>query len=366
MLPLVGDLAPPHKRAMALSIVTSGNALGVLLARILSGIVTQYTSWRNIYWLALGLQYLIFSLLWLFMPDYPSTNPGGINYFKMLWSILTLCKKHAVLTQAGLVSYCTSVSFTNFWTTLTFLLAGSPYHYDSLIIGLFALIGIAGMLLAPVYARLLINPFVPLFSVIIGEIINIVGIIIGTYTGTFTVVGPVIQAFGTDAGLLITQIANRSAIYAIEPKGRNRVNTAFMLMTFLGQLTGTSAGNRLYARGGWVASGSLSVGFIAFSFLVCAARGPFETRWLGWGGGWGIRKKHKNSADGRGEEKRSELMPKEKKDLESHALERTMSNTEKALEGQAGEDGKNVLREMQEKREVEESARTEVHGAKST
>jgi hypothetical protein len=260
-----------------------------------------------------------------------------------------------VLTQAGLVSYCTSVSFTNFWTTLTFLLARPPYNYDSLTIGLFTLIGIAGIILAPVYARLLINPFVPLFSVIVGEMINITGIIIGTYTGTFTIAGPIIQAFGTDAGLLITQIANRSAIYAVEPKGRNRVNTAFMLMTFLGQLTGTAAGNRLYAKGGWIASGSLSVGFITFSFLVCAARGPFETRWLGWGGGWSIKKKHKNSADGRGEETRSDLMPKEKKDIENHALERTMSNTEKALAGQAGECARTLPGDMEEKAEVEKT-----------
>jgi predicted MFS family arabinose efflux permease len=304
MLPLVGDLAPPHKRAMALSIVTSGNLLGVLLARILSGIVTQYTSWRNIYWLALGLQYLIFSLLWLFMPDYPSTNPDGMNYFKMLWSILTLCKKYPVLVQAGLVSYCTSACFTSFWTTLTFLLAGTPYHYDSLVIGLFALIGLAGMLLGPVYAKVLIQKFVPLFSVVIGELINITGIVIGTYTGLTTVAGPILQAFGMDAGMIITQIANRSAIYAIEPKGRNRVNTAFMLMTFMGQLTGTSAGNKLYAQGGWIASGSLSVAFIAFSFVVCAVRGPHvpEKTWFGWSGGFKIRK-------GLDTEKRSALMP---------------------------------------------------------
>jgi hypothetical protein len=133
------------------------------------------------------------------------------------------------------------------------------------------------------------------------------------------------------------------------------VNTAFMLMTFLGQLTGTAAGNRLYARGGWVASGSLSVGFIGFSFLVCAARGPFETRWFGWGGGWSIRKKHKNSSDGRGEEKRSELMPKERANIETYALESSMNNTEKALEGEAGEDGTNLLRDMKNKSEVEES-----------
>ncbi len=63
MLPLVGDLAPPHRRATALSIVVSGNIMGILIARILSGVVTNYTSWRNIYWLALGLQYTIFILL---------------------------------------------------------------------------------------------------------------------------------------------------------------------------------------------------------------------------------------------------------------------------------------------------------------
>jgi len=299
MLPLVGELAPPAKRAISLSIVVSGNSLGLLLARILSGSVTQYVGWRAIYWIALGLQYLIFLLLFLFMPDYPSTNPDGLNYFKMLWSILTLCKKHAVLVQAGMVAFCTSAAFTSYWTTLTFLLAGEPYNYSSFSIGLFALIGIAGLFLGPCYAKILIERFVPLFSVIVGEFINLTGVIIGTYTGRFTIAGPIIQAFTLDAGMQITQIANRSAIYAVEPTGRNRINTAFMLMSFMGQLTGTSAGNELYERGGWMASGSLSVGLIAFSFVVCAARGPWEERWLGWQGGWSIRKKNKDAADGK-------------------------------------------------------------------
>src|ERR1700712_919946 len=97
MVPLVGDLAPPHKRAMALSIVVSGLLLGILIARLLSGLLTQYTSWRTIYWFSFGVQYLIFFLLWLFMPDYPSTNPGGLNYFHMLFSILQMVVKHPVL-----------------------------------------------------------------------------------------------------------------------------------------------------------------------------------------------------------------------------------------------------------------------------
>lgn len=290
VLPLVGDLAPPHRRASALSIVVSGLLLGILIARVLSGVVTNFTSWRNIYWLALALQYLILILLWFFLPDYPSTNPDGLNYFKMLWSIISMLFKHPILVQACLVGFCTSSTFTSYWTTLTFLLSSPPYDYSSLTIGLFALIGIFAMCFGPPYSRLVIDKIVPLYSVIFGEFICITGIIIGTYTGTFTVAGPIIQAFMIDLGLQTSQIANRTAIYAIEPKARNRVNTAYMVSVFCGQLVGTSVGNNLYAKGGWIRSGSASIGFIGLALVFCFAKGPREKGWVGWRGGWVIRR----------------------------------------------------------------------------
>lgn len=291
VLPLVGDLAPAHRRASALSIVVSGLLLGLLIARLLSGVVTEYTSWRNIYWLAFALQYLILILLWFFLPDYPSTNPNGLNYFKMLWSIIKMLFKHPILVQVCLVGFCTSTTFTSYWTTLTFLLAGEPYNFSPLYIGLFALIGILAMFFGPPYSRLVIDRFVPLFSVIIGEFICITGIAIGTYTGTFTIAGPIIQAFMIDIGLQTSQIANRTAIYAIEPKARNRVNTAYMVSVFIGQIVGTSVGNTLYAQGGWHRSGSASVGFIGAALCFCFAKGPWEKGWVGWRGGWGIRRR---------------------------------------------------------------------------
>jgi len=350
MLPLVGDLAPPHRRATALSIVVSGNIMGILIARILSGVVTNYTSWRNIYWLALGLQYTIFILLWLFMPDYPSTNPGGMNYFKMLWSILGMLRKHPILVQASLISMLTSATFTSYWTTLTFLLAGAPYHYSSVVIGLFGLIGLAGMLLGPLFARKFIDRFVPIVSVILGEFLNLIGIVVGTYTGLITVAGPVIQALALDAGLIFTQIANRSSIYAVEPTGRNRVNTAFMVCTFFGQIMGTSAGNHLYDNyGGWVASGSLSVAFVALAMIVCVLRGPWEEGWIGWTGGWSIRKKNKNSADGKTTEAASAV----RRIDEETGGGAEMTTVDEALEEMAGEDGENPVRVMNDEREKE-------------
>ena len=287
VLPLVGELAPAHRKATALSIVTSGLLLGILIARILSGVVTNFTSWRIVYWIAFGLQYMIVILLWFFLPDYPSMNPGGLNYFKMLWSIITLWFRYPLLVQTCLIGFCASATFASFWTTLTFLLSSSPYNYSPLTIGLFALIGIFSMSFGPPFSRFVIDRLpCTLYSIMIGGAIAIGGIAVGTYTGNRTVAGPIIQALLLDFGVVAMQVANRAGIHPIEPKARNRVNTAYMLAVFCGQLTGTAAGNRLFAEGGWVASGSASVGFIGIALIFCLLRGPKETGWIGWRGGW--------------------------------------------------------------------------------
>ncbi|KAI5860856.1 MFS general substrate transporter [Durotheca rogersii] len=289
MLPLVGDLAPPHRRASSLSIVVSGLALGLLIARVLSGIVANFASWRNVYWLALGAQYLTLALLYCYLPDYPTKNKG-LNYFKALWGMVVMVVREPLLTQACLIGFMLSAAFTSFWTTLTFLLASPPYNYSSLEIGCFAFIGVVVVALAPVWSRLITDRFVFLFSVIVGLIFELVGITISTFIGSFTVAGPIIHSIMMDSGANFVHTANRSNIYTLDPKARNRINTVYMAFAFAGQITGTAVGNRLYARGGWVWSGSSNIAYIGAAIIIGIIRGPRETGWVGWSNGWKIRR----------------------------------------------------------------------------
>ncbi|KAK4158033.1 major facilitator superfamily domain-containing protein [Chaetomidium leptoderma] len=305
LLPLVGDLAPPHRRASALAIVVSGLSLGLLVARLLSGVLAAHTAdWRNIYWFGLGVQWLVVALLYVWMPDYPSKNPllgstsnngvGGMigwrAYVGLLAGIGRLLVTEPLLFQAAVVAFLLSAVFTSYWTTLSFLLASPPFEYGSDVVGLFGLIGVVVIVAAPVYSRLVIDKVVPLVSALMGLTVELVGVVVGTFLGSFHVAGPVVQAITIDLGSQFTQIGNRAAIYGIQPLARNRVNTAYMIAAFAGQLTGTAVGNRLYAQGGWVYSGSCSIAFIAFALIVCLARGPRETGWIGWSGGWAIRR----------------------------------------------------------------------------
>ena len=83
MVPLTADLAPPESRSKAISITLSGLMLGVLVARVLSGIIAEFADWRYVYWMSVGLQYLIFIMLWWTLPDYPA-KVANVGYWQVV------------------------------------------------------------------------------------------------------------------------------------------------------------------------------------------------------------------------------------------------------------------------------------------
>ena len=75
LIPLAADLSPVARRAQSMAIVLSGLLLGILCARVLAGIVAEFASWRNVYYMAIGTQALVWATLWAALPDYPPKNP---------------------------------------------------------------------------------------------------------------------------------------------------------------------------------------------------------------------------------------------------------------------------------------------------
>ena len=68
-----------------------------------------------------------------------------------------------------------------------------------------------------------------------------------------------------------------------------------MVSVFVGQLVGTAVGNHLFAEGGWIKSGSASIGFVGAALVVCFLKGPWEKGWVGWHGGWSLSRRDLSS-----------------------------------------------------------------------
>lgn len=271
------------------AIVMSGLVFGILVARLISGIITQYASWRVMYWVSFGLQLAIILLAFLFLPDFPILRPGG-SYPGILLKMVQLPFQYPVLTQSALISFLNMGMFTSFWTTLTFQLNG-VFHLSTLVIGLFALVGMSPIVFSPLFSRYVMIHLHPTGSLVIGQLILITAACIGTFTGTFSLAGPIIWACIGDLGSNITTVSNRMLFANVEPTAQNTVNSVYMVFTFCGQLFGTAVGNKLYADGGWIHSGAMSIGLLGGGLLIILVRGPHETGWIGWSGGWEVRAK---------------------------------------------------------------------------
>ena len=99
---------------------------------------------------------------------------------------------------------------------------------------------------------------------------------------------------------------------------------------------GTSVRNTLYTYGGWHKSGNASVSFIGAALCFCFAGGPWEKSWVGWRGGWGIR--------------RRDLGPREKKQQQGNDTEiagNTLDDEESGREKMADEMASETTRNCQ-------------------
>ncbi|KAK0222172.1 MFS superfamily [Armillaria fumosa] len=294
LIPLAADLSPSERRATAISIVLSGLILGVLVARVISGIIAQYTSWRVVYYLSLGMQSLVLVGGYFMLPDYPAKN-SNLTYWHILCTMGRFCVTEPLLIQACLIEMAVSACFSNFWVTLTFLLGGDPYNYSTLVIGLFGLVGIFGVAMGPLVGRA-VDKLIPWYATLLAILCLMCFLAIQVGAGGIHIAAVIFVTFGLDVFDNMIQISLSTAIFRhvlgriwerIEPEARERLNAVFIFSLFLGQVMGTSAGTKVFVRYGWRAGAALSLGWAGWQLFVLLLRGPHCDRrmWFGYEGG---------------------------------------------------------------------------------
>ncbi|KAI0662108.1 major facilitator superfamily domain-containing protein [Cubamyces menziesii] len=300
LMPLAVDLAPPHRRASALSNVLAGLLLGVLIARVLAGVVAQFVTWRVVYYIAIGVQYVVLVMLYCMLPDYPAKNTG-VTYFGILCSMAKFTVTEPLLVQAILITIPASACFTSWWVTLTFLLGNDPYHYSTIVIGLFGLVGMVGVAVAPLSGRA-IDGLVP-WSAALASIFGFLAtFVVQTAAAGLNVAAVVIVCVGIDIFRQIQQVALTSAVLGLDARARSRLNAVLILSLFIGQVMGTAVGTEVFNSHGWRPTAALNLAWTGFTLIVLLLRGPHCKRytWLGWEGGCELRKSRLRAEGGDG------------------------------------------------------------------
>ncbi len=267
LVPMAASLAGDANRGRVIGQVMSGLLLGILLARTVSGLVAGVTSWRVVYVMAAGVTVLMAVVLGRVLPG-EAARPS-IRYGALLRSTVTLFRAEALLRRRILFGALGMAAFSAFWTTMAFVLSGSPYHYGAATIGLFGLVGAAGALCANFAGRWadrgLTGTTTLVFAVLVGA--SFLPLWIGGHDLTMMIVGVLVL----DVGVQGLQVTNQSMIYRLAPEARSRINSAYMVCYFVGGALGSATASWLYGSHRWAGVCLLGAGIGAVAVALAVA-----------------------------------------------------------------------------------------------
>ncbi|WP_280824066.1 MFS transporter [Pseudaminobacter soli (ex Li et al. 2025)] len=259
IVPLAVHLAPPAERGRILGKVTGGILIGILLARTVSGTLSDLWGWPYVFWFAAALMTIIGIALARWLPRAEPTT--DLSYPRLIGSLWSLVRTHEVLRKAIAVQFLIFAAFIAFWSNLALLLSGPAYQLGGTAVGLLALVGVAGALAAPI-AGGLADRRGPAAVVSVGAALIVVAFgIFALWQGS--IVGLVVGILILDLAVQSSQVANQARVYALDPTARSRLNTVFMATMLAGGAVGAGIGGAAYAAWGWAGTctfGAISAG----------------------------------------------------------------------------------------------------------
>jgi predicted MFS family arabinose efflux permease len=261
LVPMAASLSLDHERGRVVGTVMSGLLMGILLARTISGIIAQLSSWRIVYVVAAIMIVALSLLLWRQLP--PETDRPRVSYGTLLRSTVNFAITEPFLRARSLFGALAFCVFSIFWTTMAFLLSGAPYHYNDLTIGLFGLVGAAGALFANFAGRWADRRWTKqttlVFSVLLP--VSFIPIWMGRHNLSMLIVGIILL----DIGVQGLQVTNQSLIYRLAPHARSRINSVYMVSYFVGGAIGSYVGSLVYEHSHWAGISILgaAIGLVA-------------------------------------------------------------------------------------------------------
>jgi predicted MFS family arabinose efflux permease len=247
ILPLAANLSSDESRGQTIGVIMSGLLIGILASRALSGSIGYLWGWRSVYFLAAGICLLLMALM---AKRFPKSVPSFRGtYSELMSSMWGYVKTQPVLRETSLINFFAFAVLSAFWTTMVLYLASPPYSFQTLQIGLFGIAGAAGALAAPLVGKLSGGDN-PRRNVVIGLTLQLVSIALFYFTGAYLVMF-VLGIIIIDIGQQAIHVTNQTRIYAILPEARNRLNTVFMSVSFVGAACGSALGLMLWEKGQW-------------------------------------------------------------------------------------------------------------------
>ena len=266
LLPLIAGMEPEASRGRVVGTIMSGLLFGILLARPVAGVVADAFGWRAMF----GLSAVLMAVTALALRALiPSRRPESrMSYGELIGSMAELLARYPTLRRRALYQAAMFAAFSLFWTASPMRLAGE-YGWSHSMIGLFALAGASGALIAP-FAGRMADAGHTRIGTLIAIACGVAGMILAGLDWTLGLAGLLLAAIVLDMGVQANMILGQREIYGLDAAARGRINGLYVAILFLGGALGSALTSPVFAYFGW--AGLAAVGAaLPLAALVAAA-----------------------------------------------------------------------------------------------
>lgn len=275
ILPLAGDLSREEEHGHIVGIISSGITTGILFSRFASGIIAGLWGWRSVYVIAVILNLAMVLIIIFVLPKIPRKNKLE-SYKKLLSSVFTTFKRHKtlpmILLHSGLIF---GLVFNIFWTSLTFLLSGKPFNYDTFQIGLVSLAGLTAAVFVLGIGKLQDKGLsVPALGIFIK--LSLITMVCG-FAFYESIIAIIIIAAVISVAVQGISVLSQARLFNLSNEERSRLNTVFVVNNFIFGAVGSALVSLLWSLGGWqyVMIGASLISLIAL-IVWLASRSSFN------------------------------------------------------------------------------------------
>jgi predicted MFS family arabinose efflux permease len=247
LLPFAVGLGTPQDRGRIVGTVMGGVLAGILLSRTASGALGAAIGWRAVFGAAALVMAGLAVLLRVVMPSSPPTTT--LPYRSLLASMWRIVRRERVLRRRAVIGALGFAAFSVFWSTIVFHLAHSPIGGGSRLAGMLGILGLSGVVVAPIVGRLAMKIAPTRINVL--ALVLIAGSFAVFYAGATSLVVICVGVVLMDAGAQANHLTNQTVIFGLAPEERSRVNAIYMVGYFLGGALGTAVAAQAWQRGGW-------------------------------------------------------------------------------------------------------------------
>ncbi|WP_128101890.1 MFS transporter [Paenibacillus sp. DCT19] len=257
----------------AMGLYISGNSIGGMAGRFISGVITDWFDWRTAIGFIGVLGLCAALIFWLVIPPSRNYVKSAVSFSRIIPLLWSQCRNPRLLCLYGL-GFLLMGGFVTLFNYIGFELAGEPYSLSQSVVGSLFVVYIMGTLSSTWMGRMA-DRYGRSHVLILTLVIILAGSLCTLHADLWVkIVGLALFAFGFFGGHSIAS----SWVGLVAKQYVSQANALYLFFYYVGSSVSGTGGGVLYSVQGWQGIAGMIVVYVMIAIVLCRILAHLDER----------------------------------------------------------------------------------------